>query len=107
INYHQNDWAEWIAITEFSFNDKLRTSSGYSPFFLNYGRHPRKGFEPRGTVQTESAETFITRMKNIHDDANSALAKAAADMKCFYDRYRRDASDYKPGDQVWLEATHI
>ncbi|KIL70533.1 hypothetical protein M378DRAFT_117693 [Amanita muscaria Koide BX008] len=107
VNYHQNNWSEWLAIAEFSYNDKVQVSTGYSPFFLNYGQHPRKGFEPRGWTKTESVETFIKSLNNIREDANSALVKAAATMKHFYDRHRQEACDYKPGDYVWLEATHI
>lgn len=107
VNYHQTDWSEWLATAEFSYNDKVQVSTGYSPFFLNFGQHPRKGFEPRGWAKTESAENFAKRLQNVRDDANSALVKAAATMKHFYDRHRQEACEYKPGDRVWLEATHI
>ena len=43
INHQQTDWAEWLKCTEFSFNDKIHSSTGFSPFFANYGRHPYKG----------------------------------------------------------------
>ena len=72
----------------------------YSPFFLNYGQHPWKGFELRGRVKSESAEEFTTHMKTIADDANSVLVKAATTMKCFYDRSHKDAPDYKPGSLI-------
>ncbi|KAK2464151.1 hypothetical protein APHAL10511_003844 [Amanita phalloides] len=46
-------------------------------------------------------------MQRVRDDANSALVRSAAIMKHFYDRHHAQAPDYQPGDQVWLEATHI
>ena len=46
-NYHQSDWADWLALAEFSYNDHQQTSTGYSPFFLNHGHHPYKGSNPR------------------------------------------------------------
>jgi hypothetical protein len=100
VNYRQDDWAEWLALAEFSYNDKIQSSTGYSPFFLNYGRHPHKDSEPRSTVQTESAEVFASRMKNLTNDAAVALTRAAEDMKKYYDKYRAEAPDYQPGDFV-------
>jgi len=37
INERQNDWADWLSIAQFAYNDKVHSSTGYSPFFLNYG----------------------------------------------------------------------
>jgi hypothetical protein len=46
VNYRQSDWAEWLACAEFSYNDKIQSSTGFSPFYVNYGRHPYKGTNP-------------------------------------------------------------
>jgi len=78
-----------------------------SPFFFNYGRHPRKGLEPRIKTQTESAETFASRMRELARDAVAALTHAAADMKKYYDEHRREVLDYQPGDLVYLEGTNL
>jgi hypothetical protein len=36
-----------LSLAEFSHNDKVNDSMHYSPFYLNWGHHPRKGVEPR------------------------------------------------------------
>jgi len=36
VNYHQNDWVEWLPFATFSYNDKVHSATGYSPFFLNH-----------------------------------------------------------------------
>jgi hypothetical protein len=46
-------------------------------------------------------------MWKTHGEAESALRKAAEDMKCYYDRQHHESHDFKIGDDVWLEATHI
>lgn len=106
-NYGQNDWAEWLPLAQFSYNDKIQSSTGYSPFFLNYGRHPRKGIEPRTSVRAESADVFASRMHNLTQEATTALARVAEDMKCYYDKHHCEAPDYQPGDLVYLEATNL
>jgi transposase InsO family protein len=107
VNYHQSDWSEWLPLAEFSYNDKLQSSTGYSPFYLNYGQHPRMAYNPHARTQNDSAETFATHMQRIRDDANSALVKSTAAMKRFYDRSHSTSPNYQLGDKVWLEAMNL
>ena len=41
INWEQNDWAQLLPIAEFAYNNSKNTSTGHTPFELNYGYHPR------------------------------------------------------------------
>jgi transposase InsO family protein len=106
-NYHQSDWAEWAALAEFAYNDKVQASTKHSPFYLNYGFHPWKGSSPRREGRVEAAKDFADRMKETRVEAEAALRKAAEDMKRAYDRHRNPSPNFKVGDRVWLEATHI
>src|SRR3954469_17224710 len=107
INHHQTDWAEWLSIAEFSYNDKIHSSTKQSPFFVNHGQHPRKGVNTSKFVKNDSAEDFTTRMKKVHEETEKALETAAVDMKKFYDHKRGPSKQYSKGDKVWLEATNI
>jgi transposase InsO family protein len=73
IDYHQDDWKEWLALAEFSYNNSTHAATKNSPFFLNHGFHPWTGEDSRREVKNESAAQFATRMKKIHKDATSAL----------------------------------
>ena len=46
-------------------------------------------------------------MQGAREEAQSALKKAAVDMKKFYNQTRGEAIGYKPGDLVLLEATNL
>ena len=46
-------------------------------------------------------------MKNALDEAHAALKTSLANMKEKVDKHCRDAKQYSPGDQVWLDATNI
>ena len=43
VNYQQDNWTEWLAATEFQYNDKRHAATGRTPFELNFGKHPWKG----------------------------------------------------------------
>ena len=43
MNYQQDNWTDWLATAEFSYNDKKHAVTGKMPFKLNFGRHPWKG----------------------------------------------------------------
>lgn len=41
VNYQQDNWTDWLAIAEFAYNNSLSSSTKLTPFFANYGFHPR------------------------------------------------------------------
>ena len=43
INYQQDNQTEWLSAAEFQYNDKKHAATGYTPFELNFGKHPWKG----------------------------------------------------------------
>jgi hypothetical protein len=87
INYHQDDWKEWLSAAEFSYNDSVHAATQQTPFFLNYGQHPWKGEDTRQEVRNESAAEFADRMKKVRLDAKAALEQAAQKMKWSYDKH--------------------
>lgn len=107
INYHQSDWAEWLPITEFALNDKVSSSTGYSPFFLNYSLHPRTGREVSHGSRNQRAADFTHTLKQARDAATKSLERAAEYMSRSYNHKRKPARQYKKGDMVWLEGTNL
>ena len=107
INYRQTDWNQWLSCTEFAYNNKVQTSTGFSPFYINQGRHPRTDVSVTKDIKIQSAIEFAQSMKNIWEETGALLRLAAQQMKHFYDRHRRDAYPYKPGDKVWLEGYNL
>ncbi len=67
VNAQQEDWDQKLASLEFAYNDKVQASTGFTPFYLNTGRHPRtpasllnrKGMR----VVAPKAAVFVARLK--------------------------------------------
>jgi len=85
VSHRQNDWPEWIACTEFAYNNKIHTATQVSPLYANYGIHPRMGIEPRRAGKSELAKEFAERMKIVHEEAQAAISKARNDMTRYAD----------------------
>ena len=51
VNHRQDNWSDWLAVAQFCHNDRVHSSTGYTPFFMNNGRHPNKGVNPLYTVK--------------------------------------------------------
>jgi len=66
------------------------------------------GFEPsQAPSGLEMVNEFTEQMKSAMEEAKSAIHKAQDDMTWYYNRKRTPAPVYKPGDQVYLDASDI
>jgi len=81
-NYRQNNWAEWLSIAEFSYNNQIHFSTGQSPFLVNLGRHPNTG-QDTGKITEDSPgmEEFLKMIKEIRNGVEEALKKTNEMMK--------------------------
>ena len=72
------------------------------------GRIPRMGFELRQDPSSlEMVNEFTKRMESTTEEAKSAICKAQKDMTRYYNQRRSPAPIFKPGDQVYLDASDI
>jgi len=110
VAYQQDDWVDWLPLAEFSANSLDSESTHTSPFFANYGFHPRMGFEPTAPTlspPSRDAQRFADRMQEITDFVKSELSVARSRHEEQANRNRRPAHQYRVGDLVWLDARNI
>jgi hypothetical protein len=106
-NQRQDDWAEWLPLAQFAYNNHIHSSTRRTPFEIVTGRHPRMGVEPRRTTRVEAVEEFSQRMKKVMEETRSALKQAATDMARHYNTHRSSKETFKAGDMVWLDSRNI
>jgi len=107
IDHRQEQWPEWLGTAEFTYNNKVHSSTKTSPFKANYGQDPRMGFEGRKKGKYAGAEKFIEKMKEIQEEVKAALGKAQADMKKYTNKRRSDIEEYEVGDLVMLSTKDL
>src|SRR5258707_5274941 len=58
VSHRQDDWADWLPLAEFTYNNKVHMATRQTPFELDAGQHPCLGVEPMRTSTIEAADTF-------------------------------------------------
>ena len=120
------NWATLLPACEFALNDHVHSGTQYTPFYLNYGRHPVKpidlmirtlggeGDSPaesdyrldrdpierkRGKGKFDELHLALKRAKSLLETAKSAMTQAE-------NRKRRDLT-FVEGDKVWLSSRNF
>jgi len=117
INFVQDDWVDWLPLAEFACNNQVNESTKVSPFFANYGYHPRLGIEPSqpcppklSRQQREeffNASSIANRYQQITEHLRANIEFAQERQEYFANLSRTAAPAYKPGDWVWLDTRNI
>jgi len=75
VDHRQKDWPKWLALAEFTVNNKIHSTTKVSLFMANYRREVRIGGDIRKKGKVESVAEFVERMKKVHKEAGVALKK--------------------------------
>jgi hypothetical protein len=60
VNHMQMDWANWLPVAEFTYNNHEHSATGHSPFYLEYGHHPRVPMTlEKPQIDNPMAEEFV------------------------------------------------
>ena len=107
-NYEQDDWFDLLPLAEFAYNNATQESTKMSPFYANYGLHPR--FMSQIQVPSEhaapAAAELAAHLRETHDRLIENV-KAAQDSQARYYNAKHQRIEFEPGDMVWLHASNI
>ena len=107
IEHRQKNWPEWLAVAEFTVNNKVHTATKVSPFMANYGKELRMGGDIKRKGKVESVTEFVERMKKVHEEAEVALKKTQEEMKRYVDRGRKETEKWKKRNRVLLSTKDL
>ena len=103
VGKRQDDWDERLGMIEFAYNNSVHSSTGFTPFFLCYGRHPVNPVNRLIHMDTknEAADSFLRQLQEDLDQAKRNIQKAQDRQKRNADKRRRDI-EIQVGDEVLL-----
>lgn len=106
VNPSQNDWDLKLPCAEFAYNNARKAATGYTPFELNYGRHPRSPSTVEVNSLVPEASEFVEKVNDAISRARGCLQSAQARMKKLADTKRRDV-EFSVGDEVLLSTKYL
>ena len=99
VNHRQNNWDELLPLCEFAINDLQQGSTGDTPFFLNYGYHPRTPADSLAPSGLGATDDWLEARNESIKFAQDALISAQA-RQTFYADQGRVQRNYQVGDEV-------
>ena len=102
---HPEEWDQHLTAAEIAINNSVQASTGFTPFFLNYGRHPhlplQTAMRDAGLCNNPAAVETVEQLYEDIERAKTHLRRAQQTQKEFADRRRQDVQ-YQVGDRVFL-----
>ena len=102
------DWVDKLHFLEFALNNSKSVSTGFSPFFLAFGFHPRVFMEEYSILDNSSVEKNLLEMINGNlRAAQDAISMAQENQMTQYNKKRSKSPTYACGDVVYLNSDGI
>ena len=104
-----NEWEKILSTMELVINSLPNKSTGFSPFYLNYGYEPIlpiqliKGDEE---IRTESIGSFVRRVTSDWELAKENLQRAVSLQQKYYNKRHRDVQ-FAVGDLMLLSTRNL
>ena len=108
VGKHPADWEVYIRKLCFAYNTSVHSSTGYSPFFLMFGRQatiPIDLMFPLDKEQQKEVPEYVHQLREGLQAAYSLVRErvipSTRGQKAIYDR-RVHGGPFNRGDNVWL-----
>jgi len=108
----QSDWADHLIFAEFAINNSKHESTGFTPFFMNYGFHPTLpqifAIAPSSAkrARVPAASDLLEIIQKSIASAKVSLEKAQQRQKRYADEHRREVT-FAIGDRVLLSTKNL
>ena len=110
VNWRHTDWDQHLSALELAVNNARQSSTGFTPFFLNYGQEVRLPLDEAIAAARDSRNPEASqRIEQLHESierAKASLEKAQQRQRQYADAHRRDVS-FAVGDRMLLSTEHL
>jgi len=101
VDYNLSNWSDLLPSAEFAYNNQAHEGIKESPFFLEYGRHPRAGPTLVKELLERDLNDLTYKQQEALEQAKAALTLAVERMKWYYNK-KVQSIPFKVGNKVLL-----
>jgi hypothetical protein len=107
VSKQQDDWDQHLTAAEIAVNSSMHASTGFTPFYLNYGDHPYFPTHiPLDTINNNTVYELMQRLERNIELARNNMKNAKNKQAHYANQHRRDVV-FKEGEMVWLSTQHL
>ena len=108
VNFEQDNWAEFLPMAEFAYNNVKNTSMGYTPFELNCGFYPPASYHKDVNLcsRSKSVNKLANELRKLMTVYKKNLKHAQKLQKQHQNRAIKPKS-YTPDNKVSLNSKYI
>ena len=100
----QDNWSELLPLAEFAYNNIQHSTTKISPFYANYGQHPRAIPSQLNLLQCKSPATieFTSKLADLHKKMIRNIESASEQYAKSYNKKHLPDPNFPIGSKVWL-----
>jgi hypothetical protein len=98
-SHRQDNWVDLLLMAEFSYNNHHHPSINTTPFFANFGYHPRLSNVPMA-AQSNPPDIHVQQIYDVQAECKWAIERSQEISKQAYNRWKRDNPGFQAGDLV-------
>lgn len=107
-SYLQDDWSTWLGLASFAYNNSIHSATNFTPFFANFGYHPRTfSTNSDSSIDNPAASTMVQDLNDIHEFCRSNIAEANKRYSKYYDKSHSPTPVFQPNDLVLLSLRNV
>jgi hypothetical protein len=107
--HNQNDWSEKLGVASFVYNNSVHSATKFTPFYANFGYHPRwiDELQRNSAAEVPSGVRKIQSITDLHEQCSTNIAEANERYAKYYDARHKEGPTYSIGDEVMLSMRYI
>ena len=107
INYEQTNCSQILPMVEYDYNNSITTVTNQSPFYSNYGIHPRTTWLTEHQTDDTTSRYYVHWIAGVHKSCRKAMEESRERMRQYYNICTRSLSEFKIGDMVILNIKNL